>query len=262
MELRNARRYHGIRQNGRPTRQTLARLLVPRRRFDSTQPELIDRPDLDRDSLRQELSALEDANRRLGGHHLVLHYLQRLLGSRSSGSLTVLDLGTGVADIPRALVAFARARKLHISVTAVDGSPRVLEFAQAACRDWPEISLQHHNLLTLPHRPDTFDVVICSLALHHFDRADAVKILGRVHEIARLGYIINDLRRNWFSILATPLLAGAVMRDEIVRQDAVASCRAAFSVAELRSMADEAGLENYKINRHHLGFRMVLHGTK
>jgi hypothetical protein len=52
------------------------------------------------------------------------------------------------------------------------------------------------------------------------------------------------------------------MRDQIVRQDAVASCRAAFSVPELRSMADEAGLENYKVNRHHLGFRMVLHGTK
>jgi ubiquinone/menaquinone biosynthesis C-methylase UbiE len=261
MEFRNAR--NAVICQRRPAKsQNFPTLLVPRRRFDPNQPELIDRPDLDLDSLRHELAALEEANRRLGGHHLIVHYLRQMLRRVSLKSITVLDLGTGVADIPRALVAWARARNLSISVTAIDGSPRVLEFARAACRDWPEISLEQHNLLALPHRPNTFDAVICSLALHHFERADAVKILGRVHEIARVSYIVNDLRRNWFSILATPILAGVVMRDEIVRQDAVASCRAAFSLAELRSMADEAGLENYKVNRHHLGFRMVLHGTK
>jgi ubiquinone/menaquinone biosynthesis C-methylase UbiE len=138
----------------------------------------------------------------------------------------------------------------------------VLEFARAACRGWPEISLQQQNLLALSCAADSFDAAICSLALHHFDRADAVGILRRAQEIARVAYIINDLRRNWFSILATPVLAGAVMRHDIVRRDALASCRAAFSLPELRSMAEEAGLANYALRRHHLGFRMVLHGTK
>jgi len=261
MELRNAR-YAAISQNGPARRGNFTKLLVPRRRFDSSHPELIDRPELDIESLRQELETLEQANRRLGGHQLMVHYVHRLVQRLGLKSLSVLDLGTGVADIPRALVAWARSRNVPIRVTAVDGSARVLEFARAACRDWPEISLEQHNMLTLPYAPGSSDIVICSLALHHFDRADAVRILRGGNEIAKVSFIVNDLRRNWFSILATPVLAGAVMRHEVVRQDALASCRAAFSVQELRAMAEEAGLANYAIKRHHLGFRMVLHGTK
>src|SRR3954470_19998695 len=105
MEFRNAR--NAVICQRRPAKsQNLPTLLVPRRRFDPNQPELIDRPDLDLDSLRHELAALEEANRRLGGHHLILHYLRQMLRRVSLKSITVLDLGTGVADIPRVLVAW------------------------------------------------------------------------------------------------------------------------------------------------------------
>lgn len=261
MEFRNAR-YATIADHEPAPKERTDSWFVPRRRFDPSQPELIDRPDLDRESLRQELEALEDANRRLAGHQLVVHYLHRLAGRCSLKSFRILDLGTGVADIPRAIVSWSRSRNLPMTVTAVDASARVLEFACAACRDWPEISLEQQNMLSLPYEPGSFDVVISSLALHHFDRAGAVRVLRRVSEIARVSYLVNDLRRNWFSTLATPLLARAVMRPQIVRQDAIASVRAAFSVSELRSMAHEAELANFMVNRHHLGFRMVLHGTK
>jgi ubiquinone/menaquinone biosynthesis C-methylase UbiE len=261
MEFRNTRSC-AVNENGRPNKQSLMWLLVPQRRFDPHQPEQIDRPELDNDSLRLELEALERANRRLCGHQLMVHYVQRLVRWQGLKSISVLDLGTGVADIPRALIAWGRRHDVRINITAVDGSSRVLVFARKACRDWPEISFAEHNLLSLPYAPASFDLVICSLALHHFDRRDAVIVLRRVSEIAKVSYLVNDLRRNWFSTLATPLLAGAIMKHDIVRQDALASSRAAFSVRELRGMAEEAGLANYRINRHHLGFRMVLHGTK
>src|SRR5690349_13891770 len=125
MEFHNGR-YATLSQHEPAERNGTRNWLVPRRRFDPRQPEQIDRPDLDKDSLRQELEALEDANRRLGGHQLIVHYVHRLVRRRSLKSLSILDLGTGVADIPRALVAWSRSRDLPVTVTAVDASARVI----------------------------------------------------------------------------------------------------------------------------------------
>jgi len=78
---------------------------------------------------------LENFNRRLGGHQLVLEYIQRLLGSTRTKSLSILDLATGIADIPRAIAGWARQRRLPVTITAVDSNPQVLQIANEFCRD-------------------------------------------------------------------------------------------------------------------------------
>src|SRR5271156_4825308 len=147
-------------------------LFAPPRRFNLNCPELMDRPGISHTLLREELQILETVNRRWGAQELVLECVQRFLDSPRTTSLTILDLGTGAADIPRAIVAWARQRKLPVTITAVDGNSGVLEIAREACRDWPEIRLEQHDLRALPYAADSFDLVLCSLALHHFDSAD------------------------------------------------------------------------------------------
>lgn len=237
-------------------------LLAPARRFDPNNPELIDRPDVRLDDIGAELKTLETANRRLGGHQLVLEHVDRFIRRLNVRELRVLDLGTGIADIPRALVAWSRPRGLRMQVTAIDLNEKVLAFARQSCREWPEIELKRCDMLSLPFDRNSFDLVICSLALHHFERHDAVVLLRAIQEIARTGYIVNDLRRNWFSIALTEVLSRIVIKDPIVKHDARSSCRAAFTIKELRMLAQEAGLTKYQISRHHFGFRMVLEGRK
>jgi SAM-dependent methyltransferase len=237
-------------------------LLAPPRRFDPETPELIDQPGLERGLLRQELRTLEQANRRLGGHRLVLHCVERLLEAARPGPLSVLDLGTGAGDIPRAIADWSRRRGRPVSITAVDHNPTVLDIAREACIDWPEIGLAVHDLLDLPYPPDSFDLVLCSTALHHFSATDAVTVLRRMHELARIGYLVNDLRRNWLTIWTTELVVRTMVRSPFIRRDAPHSCRAAFTVDELRDLAVQAGLRNFRIERHHGVFRMVLEGRK
>lgn len=237
-------------------------LCAPPRHFDPNDSELIDRPDVDPAELRQEMATLENANRWLGAHVLMLESVRRLLGSHPPATLRVLDLGTGLADIPRALVTWARQNGLPIAVTAVDRNPIILEFARAACRDWPEISLERHDLRTLPYAPDSFDVVLCSLALHHFSAADTAAILRRMRELARCGYIASDLRRNRLAIATTWLVTLLLFHRRAFRRDAVQSCRAAFTVHELQAIAQEAGLGNFSISKQHWFFRMTLEGRK
>jgi ubiquinone/menaquinone biosynthesis C-methylase UbiE len=240
------------------TRRTL---FAPARQFDPNEPELMDRPDVNKAWLREELEILAKINR-FGAHRLMLRYIGDLLGSRKIEELSVLDLATGAADIPRAIVAWARKSGTKIKVTAVDGNEEVLRSAREWCRDWPEIQLERFDLLQLPHLPKTFDIVICSLALHHFTSIAAVRILRRMNEIARIGYVLNDLQRSWLSIWTAELLARTIMRSPIVRHDGPQSFRAAFTVTELRSMAADAGMKDFRVRRHQGIYRMVLSARK
>jgi len=237
-------------------------LFVPPRRFDPNHPELMDQPGVDRALLREELQTLERFNQRLGGHRLVLHYMKRFVGSTESASLSILDLGTGAADIPRAIVTWARQRQMSIIITAVDDNPDILQIAQESCRSWPEIRFERHDLRALPYAGESFDLVLCSLALHHFDSLDAITILRRIQAVARRGYIVSDLCRNWLTIWSTELFARTLIRSPIFRNDALLSCRAAFTTRELWAMAGHAGLNDFQIKHHHALHRMVLQGNK
>ena len=253
----------GLQEKSASSRRRLQRgtLFVPARQFDPNEPELMDRPDVNKAWLREELEILQKINR-FGAHRLMVRYINHLLGSKKVEELSVLDLATGAADIPRAIVAWARKSGIKIKVTAVDGNEEVLRSAREWCRDWPEIKLERCDLVELPYGPKSFDIVVCSLALHHFTTDDAITVLRRMNEIARVGYALNDLQRNWATILTSELLARTIMRSPIVRHDGPQSFRAAFTVRELRTMAEQAGLKNFRIKPHQAIYRMVLSGKK
>jgi len=240
----------------------LASFFTPRRRFDRNRPELIDRPETDPALVREELEILESANERFGAYRLVLDFMRRIIDTLKPASLSILDLATGAADIPRAIADYLKKAGIRAAITVIDANPEVVRVARENCRAWPEIRIEQHDVLALPYGLNSFDLVFCSMALHHFERQDAVLILRRMHEIARVGYLMNDLRRSWTAVCVTELLVRSVIRSRIVQQDAPQSCWAAFTVPEMESMAVEAGLSNFKISRHTAIFRMILEGWK
>ena len=84
------------------------------------------------------------------------------------------------------------SKRIGVEITAVDRNPEILAIAREQCAGWPEIRIEQHDLLALPYAAASFDVVMCSLTLHHFTRANVVAILDRIDDIARVGYIVND----------------------------------------------------------------------
>jgi SAM-dependent methyltransferase len=221
----------------------------------------MDRPNNDSALLRADLRVLESINRFLGGHCIVLGYLDEFLDLIPMSSFTVLDLATGGADVPRTIVRWARRHGLRTDVTAMDGNPEILRVARERCVGWPEVHIKQQDLLSLPYPTASFDFVLCSLTLHHFAEADVVAILRRIHDIARVGYIINDLRRNRIAICLSKLMARTIITNPIARFDAPASCERAFCVAELCALAARASLGNVTIRRHRF-FRMALVGRR
>lgn len=200
---------------------------------------------------------LAKGNRWLGGCKLVLDYVQSLA---PSGPFTILDLGTGSADIPRAIACWARAAGRKVAITGVDLNPVMLSLAEEGCVGWPEISLERHDIRALPHAPRSYDLVLCSQALHHFSENDAVTILRQIGGIARVGYMVKDLRRHRVAIALTDVISHLLISSEPLRHDARLSARAAFTEDELRALAVRAGLEKFQIRLHHGVSKMVLSG--
>src|SRR3990170_6471152 len=91
--------------------------------------ELLDGPLDDAAALRGNLRDLERANRWLGGVGLSARGIDALAGDR--GALSVLDVGTGAADIPVALLARAARDGRRLQVTGIDNRPEVLAAAVA-----------------------------------------------------------------------------------------------------------------------------------
>ncbi|HUJ10769.1 MAG TPA: methyltransferase domain-containing protein [Verrucomicrobiae bacterium] len=232
--------------------------LVPPRRFDPAVPEMMDRRGNDATLLRADLRVLEKINHYLGGYRIPLSYLTTFAKKEP---MTILDLGTGAADVPGAIARWAKTNRRGVQLTGVDRNPEILQIARENVDGWPEIRLEQADLLHLPYRPNSFDFVLCSLTLHHFSEGEVVAILRRIHDIARGGYIINDLRRNRIAIALSKIMAQTVISNPIARFDAPASCERAFTPAELRDLAGRAGLSGFSIRQHPF-FRMSLVGHK
>src|SRR4029077_18085979 len=158
--------------------------------------ELLDGPLDDQRALADNLRDLRRINRWLGGVALPRSALRTLAASNEG--LTVLDVGTGGADIPMALIEDARSRGLTLRVVGLDSRPEVLAAAVRADPGVPttrELELRLGDGLALPFDDGSFDVVHCSLVVHHLTPPEAVGLMREMRRVARLGVVVNDLDR-------------------------------------------------------------------
>src|SRR3989442_2039830 len=92
--------------------------------------EFLDTPGQNRVELEGLLGDIRRTNRRFGGYPLVLRYLRRFLPRLPHGPITVLDVATASADIPRRFALLAPAHHLPISILARDPTQDMLPLAQ------------------------------------------------------------------------------------------------------------------------------------
>jgi ubiquinone/menaquinone biosynthesis C-methylase UbiE len=212
--------------------------------------ELMDAPIENQAELAQNFRDIERVNSMLGGTAVVIRHLSALVAGSSSTPVTVLDLATGSADIPVAVVRWARRNGFAVNVTATDNSPAILELARTQCASYPEISLAEVDARAVDLPDNHVDVVLCSLALHHFGPDDAVRVLREMHRLGRRGFIVNDLRRGWVGFVAAWLASLVTTRNRLTRHDAPLSVRRAYTTSELASLLHLAGVDGATITTH------------
>ncbi len=213
-----------------------------KRSFDPAEPEMMDLPQAVSPELERDLENLGNLNRYFGGHYLVRRFIKHwLLPGRS---YRLLDLATGPGDVPRMIVRWARTRGISVKIDAVDLHSSTLEVARSRSADFPEINFMRADARVFEN-PQTYDLVCCSLALHHFSEIDAVKILRRACELSHDKVLISDLERNPLTWVCVYLVTALIFRDRMTRYDGRLSVKRAFSFREMDELAQQAGWSDY-----------------
>jgi 2-polyprenyl-3-methyl-5-hydroxy-6-metoxy-1,4-benzoquinol methylase len=219
--------------------------------------ELMDDPGLPEDQLSHALRGLARLNSlslATGTTMLPLCTLADELGVSDQRPLRVLDVACADGGFVCAASHVSTAHPRPIAFAGCDINAHAIRHAQAAAmkarakppqRDakrpfLPPTFFVHDMIHSAP--AGEYDVVMCSLFLHHLSNDHAVRVLRHMSSAAKHMLIVNDLVRSRANLFAVWLASRALTRSPIVHIDATRSVRAAFTRAELRELFQQAGL--------------------
>lgn len=224
-------------------------------------PELMDSGTLERGELIPTLRFLAMVHRYFGGERILFDYLQRWSVHWSKDEIiTVLDVGTGGADVPLSLLRWGKKHGFHFQITAIDSTPTIAAIARENVASHPEIQVVEADFFSFAQRGEKFDLVIASLVLHHMPDDKLTEVLRLCDTMATRGVIVSDLLRSMTAYGAIGLLTGLI-GNRVVRNDGLISVRRAFTIRELDALARDSRL-NYLHPRRHPFFRLSLAGEK
>lgn len=193
--------------------------------------EILDAPDVDAALVERSLRDVALANRLFGGARAVLAELAPLFATLAmrGGEATLLDVGTGLGDIPAAARAAAARRGLTLRTIGLDAAE---ELARAS-RARTDLSLCG-SALALPFPSRSVDVVTCSQVLHHFPDDEARMVIAEMDRVARVAVVISDLRRGWAPAAGIWLASFPLGFHPVSRHDGVVSVLRGFTGDDLR----------------------------
>ena len=222
--------------------------------------ELLDGRLDDTDRLAGNLRDLGRINRWLGGVKASELAVRALAAHLTE--VTILDVGTGGADIPLALVSDGERRGQRLAIVAVDHRPEIVALArrsvETAGTASGRVDVRLADGRDLPFPDRSFDVSHASLVLHHLEPAAAVELLREMGRVARLGVVVNDLERSRVGWLAAWLLGHLLTGNRLTRHDAPLSIRRAYTVAESTDLLRDAGLVPVAVTRATAGLRYAI----
>ena len=212
-------------------------------------PELIDDDTQPYADFRASMSDVRRVNRFLGGTAAVIgqakHWLlsakrrnasQNAPVGTSPAPLRFLDVATGSADIPAALLQLAQRLNVPVEIVGLDYSPPILRYAREEAGHLSGLRLVRGDAFRLPFADNSFDYALCSLAFHHWGLEGSIAALREMERVTRRGWLVNDLRRAssaWHLIRFVMRFAHV---NRLTRHDAPASVLRAYSLDEYASM--------------------------
>lgn len=215
----------------------------------SNEAELIDGTNYELDEYVAQMSDLRRINRYLGGKDALTQHLFPMIESLGLQSIRLLDIGTGSADIPISIVEWARQRNLQMEFVVIDLNEIAAAEAGKLTTLYPEIRVVRANAMKLPFADRSFDFVIASLFVHHFDSAEVGELLKDFSRVARQAFIINDLRRHPLAYYAIRILTWLFTRNRLVRHDSAVSVLRGFTDEDIAEIERASNLR-LEVFRH------------
>lgn len=213
--------------------------------------ELLDDPAADPAAVRESLHNIARSNRWFGGRSAVRHGLGRLCRDLPAGTtLTMLDVGTGLGDLPRDAVKWAASRGIRLIPFGLERSRPAAQLARDA-----GLPMILGCAGTLPIKPRSVDIVVLSQVAHHLHGDAVIRMARELTRVARVGVVLADLRRSRLAMIGFWFGSRMLRFDPATRADGLTSVRRSYTRMELKTLLSRAGLDAKVEQRP--GFRLV-----
>lgn len=205
----------------------------------SSEMEIMDDFTMEGALFRDTLDKLEIINRFLGGNSVTINGLKNLLKNQSKNkTITIVDLGCGNGDILRDVAKFGRKNNYSFNLIGIDANLAAIEYAKELSKEYSELSFKTIDILSEDFKKQSYDVVLCTLFLHHFKNEELISFLKTTTNKATIGVVVNDLHRHKLAYYLFKLI-GFFIKNKMVRQDGLTSVLRAFKREDLENIAKE-----------------------
>ncbi|HYU90186.1 MAG TPA: methyltransferase domain-containing protein, partial [Gemmatimonadales bacterium] len=171
-------------------------------------------------------------------------------GNGKRETWTLLDVGTGLGDIPRAAAAAAWRQGIALRLVGIELSRTAARLARAG-----GLATVVADGSALPLGPRAVDVVVASQVLHHLPRPVAVRWIATLDRIARRAVVLADLRRSRVAMAGVWAASVGLAMSGVTRHDAVVSLKRGYTKTEFDEMLRQAGVRT--VARYRRGARIV-----
>jgi len=217
-------------------------------KYRSNEPEIMDDFAMEGEILRDALDKIAKINQLLGGNQLTLHGVQELIQKiPKTIEITIVDVGCGNGDMLRTLADFALKNALNFRLIGIDANNFTINHAQNLSNNYSNISYRCADIFDKAFAALKYDIVLCTLTLHHFKEDEILRLMTVFNANSRVGIVINDLHRSVVAYRLFQVLCFVFRLNAMSREDGLVSILRGFKKNEFIYFSKKLNLTNYKI---------------
>ena len=218
-------------------------------KYRTDEPEIMDDFAMEGETLRDALDKIAKINQLLGGNKLTLQGVQELLPTTTNArEIVIVDVGCGNGDMLRNLAEFGLKNNYKFRLIGVDANNFTISHAQKLSEKYTNISYICQDIFSESFQELKYDIVLCTLTLHHFKDDEIIRLLNVFYKNAAIGIVINDLQRSAIAYRLFQGLCFVFRLNDMSREDGLISILRGFKKEELVNFSKKLNFSKYKIH--------------
>lgn len=210
----------------------------------SKEREIMDDFSLKGAPLRINLDILASINKWLGGNHVSLGGIKKLVKNiPQKQEVTIVDLGCGNGDMLRRVAKLGQKLGYQFNLIGIDANKDSIDYARMLSFGFKNISYRQLNIFSEEFKELEFDIALSTLFLHHLSDEEIIVKLLYLKNKARLGIVVNDLHRSKLAYFLFNIVSFFI-NNRIIRNDGLISIKRGFKKRELESFANKIQMKS------------------
>lgn len=217
--------------------------------YRTQETEIMDDFSLQGEELRSALDQIAKINQFLGGNKLTLEGIKKLLKNTDvSRTIVIADIGCGNGDMLRMLDRYGQKNNINFQLIGIDANAFTINHARILSHDFKNIEYRCMDIFSEEFTTIHYDIVLCTLTLHHFSDKEIIDIITIFNKNATMGIVINDLHRSKLAYVLFELICFVFNLNKMGRKDGLVSILRGFKKRELEAFSKKINLKNDTIN--------------